>query len=200
MKNTWKTALKYLDNWMSSFNWDPEHMRHVSRLAVILFDELKSLHVLSEEDRFILEAGALLHDVGFYKAEPAHHKSSCYMILKENFPGITSEQQLMIALVARYHRKSEPEIKHKKFSTLNNKKRKRILKLASLMRLADGLDRSHTCNVRNIKCEITRDCVNFDLETYRNTSAELYGGNKKKCLFEKEFQKKVYFRICRIKD
>jgi len=208
MKPFHDKTLKILDEWMSTFNWEPGHMRQVARLAVRIFDELTDLHGLSDEDRFLLEGAALVHDVGFGMdpfekglakalSNPAasHHKHSRDLILGHDFPGLDNRQKTIIALLARYHRKAPPKRKHKLFGKLGKSDRERVKKLAALLRIADGLDRSHTRVVEDLHCRLEEKHVAFVLKAYRNPGSEMYGARKKSALFEDIFQRKLVLEI-----
>jgi len=194
MKSTHQKILRIIGQWMNSFDWEPEHMRHVSRLSVKLFDQLKSIHQLSEEDRFLLQAGALVHDVGFPQDEANHHKLSQRLVLAKKFPGLQDRQQSIIALVARYHRKATPKKKHKFFAALDPGDQERVEKLAALLRIADGLDRSHTQNIQNLKCRIGDHSITISFSSFHNPFEELYAVRKKASLFEEVFHKKLMFQ------
>ncbi len=195
MKPSYQTSLKALDKWMTTFGWEPEHMRQVARLAVSLFDRLTPLHRLGAEDRFLLEAAAIVHDVGFPSDEARHHKRSFSLIMGRTFPGIDARQQAIIALLARYHRKAEPKMKHTAFAALTEEDRLRVERLAAILRIADGLDRTHTNAVRSLDCRIEDAQVTISLKTPRNPIDELFAGRKKAALFEKVFRRKVVFDV-----
>src|SRR5690606_16740324 len=99
---------------------DPAHSEHVARLALALFDALADRLDLDEGDREVLEAGALLCNVGLFVSHAAHHKHSYYVIRNsEHLTGFTDREIELIAQVARYHRKSAPRKKHPEFAVLD---------------------------------------------------------------------------------
>lgn len=176
---------------METFDWDPDHMRHVSTLALMIFDDLRPLHGLDDHARFLLQAAATTHDVGFLYDEENHHKVSFDLIRKADFPGLNERDQMMIALIARYHRKSPPKKKHKYFDALEETDKACIRKLAAILRIADGLDRTHANFVKKIQCEITDWCVAFFLDPYEPNSPEVQTGLKKSALFEEVFNRRA---------
>jgi exopolyphosphatase/guanosine-5'-triphosphate,3'-diphosphate pyrophosphatase len=195
MNPTHQKILETLDSWMTTFGWDPEHMRQVARLSVALFDGLSPLHRLDTEERFLLEASAIVHDVGFLIDEENHHKESFRAIMNADFPGLDEERKTIIALLARYHRRTKPKMKHKYFAALPPVKREHIQKLAAILRIADGLDRSHTNAVNSVSCKIGETDVAFILHVRGNPSAELYAAQKKASLFEEIFSRRATFLI-----
>ena len=123
---------------------DPNHARHTGMLATQLFDRSVGVHGLGPDDRELLEAAALLHNVGLFISHASHHKHSYYVIRNsEQLTGFSEHEIELIALVARYHRKSQPSGKHAEFAALSRDDRRRVRVLAGMLRVAIGLDRRH---------------------------------------------------------
>jgi exopolyphosphatase/guanosine-5'-triphosphate,3'-diphosphate pyrophosphatase len=124
---------------------DPDHSLQVARLALQLHDLLAGRLGLDDTDRELLEAAALLSNVGLVISHSAHHKHSYYVIRNsEHLTGFTDAEKELIALVARYHRKSPPsEDKHPEFAALGADGRRRVRAMAALLRVAIALDRNH---------------------------------------------------------
>ncbi len=125
------------------FDPDPPHAFHVTLIALKLFDELKKLgmHKLDDHQRNLLEYGCLLHDIGWVKGHKKHHKLSYTMILESELT-LNRRDKLETALIARFHRKAEPD-KQKDFLDLTPRYRSAVAKLAAIIRIADLLDRVH---------------------------------------------------------
>jgi exopolyphosphatase/guanosine-5'-triphosphate,3'-diphosphate pyrophosphatase len=66
-------------------------------------------------------------------------------------------ERRMVAAVARYHRKALPEDGHQLVSSMGASERRKLLALASMLRLADALDSTHSARVKHVKCEISSD-------------------------------------------
>ncbi len=94
------------------------HQRQVGRLAITLFERLAGLHELAPSDRDILYAAAILHSIGRFVAESAHHKHSAYLIRNSPLPGWRDDERELIAQVARYYRKAMPKPSHLEFAAL----------------------------------------------------------------------------------
>lgn len=135
------------------YQFEEKHCLHVAKLALSLFDQLIPLHQLTPKQKNILEAAAILHDIGWIKGQQKHHKIAQELIIKE--PGIKAPKhiRILIGLIARYHRKSLPQNSHKYFSTLDKTSKKNVKILASFLRIADGLDRMHQSSVENVSCK-----------------------------------------------
>jgi exopolyphosphatase / guanosine-5'-triphosphate,3'-diphosphate pyrophosphatase len=132
---------------------DRPHSAQVARLALELFDASAPRHGLGDDSREVLEAAALLANVGLFLSHAGHHKHSYYVIRNsELLTGFTDREIELIALVARYHRKSVPRRKHAEFAALDGDDQQRVRVLAGLLRVAVGLDRNHGARVASVSC------------------------------------------------
>jgi exopolyphosphatase/guanosine-5'-triphosphate,3'-diphosphate pyrophosphatase len=120
-----------------------EHAQQVARLALSIFDQTRSTHGLTEREREWLEFGALLHDIGVHISYERHHRHSYYLIKNGDLRGFTPEEIEVIALIARYHRQATPKKSHEGYGDLSGSLRRTVRTLAAMVRLAEGLDRSH---------------------------------------------------------
>jgi exopolyphosphatase/guanosine-5'-triphosphate,3'-diphosphate pyrophosphatase len=124
-------------------NYWPEHAQQVARLALAIFDQTRSEHQLTDREREWLEYGALLHDIGVHISYEKHHRHSYYLVKNGDLRGFEPAEIEVIALVTRYHRQSQPKKTHDGFSGLPPKLRRVVKRLSAMLRLAEGLDRSH---------------------------------------------------------
>ncbi len=132
---------------------DPDHAVQVARLALGLHDALAERLELGDPERELLEAAALLANVGLFISHSRHHKHSYYVIRNsEHMMGFTDREVELIALVARYHRRSVPSVdKHPEFAALTEADRRVVRSLAALLRVAIGLDRNHDASVAGLE-------------------------------------------------
>ncbi len=137
---------------------EPDHSAHVARLALQLFDATSDLHGLDEECGEYLEAAALLANVGLFISHSRHHLHSYYIIRNsERLTGFTDTEIEVIALIARYHRKSAPKPSHDEFGALRPEDQKVVRTLAAVLRVAIGLDRSHEGRVVSLTTSVEPD-------------------------------------------
>ena len=165
-------------------HWEEGHARHVASLALGLFDALRILHGLGDAERELLEYAALLHDIGYHISRRSHHKHSCYLIQHADLRGFQPEEIDVMAYAARYHRKALPKSKHTDFQRLPRATRTTALRLAALLRLAEGLDRSHYQNVRTVHVHLTGTEVRLRLETESDPQIDVWGATRAADLFE----------------
>jgi len=168
------------------------HARQVAWLSLLLADRLRDFCQLAEEDLLLLGIGALLHDVGCCRGLEKHHKHSRDLILENHLKSLDDGQrQLMIANIARYHRKSEPKESHRHFQLLNKTERNKVEILASLLRIADGLDREHRQKIETLQVEIKPLSLILHTDCPGNLSEEKAVLPKKSALFTRLFKKTV---------
>jgi putative nucleotidyltransferase with HDIG domain len=134
------------------YDEEPGHSDHVATLALELFDALKKWHRLGARERELLQSAALLHDIGWSQTPDGrgHHKISARMIAEHHWKELTPKEVEIVALVARYHRKTTPKPEHAAFHALSRPAQKDVMSLGGILRVADALDRTHTGRVKKI--------------------------------------------------
>ena len=163
-----------------------EHAEHVKKLALQIFDDTIQRHRMGDEERELLEAAALLHDVGYHISPEQHHHHSQYIISHCIMPGFTNDESQMIAMIARYHRKSHPKKKHPGFMMLGPEKQKIISILAGILRIAEGLDRRQQQLIDSLHCDIHGNAMLISLTTHNSTliDIEIWGAERRTALLE----------------
>ena len=164
--------------------YEAGHARQVRRLALQLFDALGESLGAAVEERQLLADAALLHDVGYHVSYRGHHKHSYHLIVHAELLGMTPEEQVVLANIARYHRGGRPrKKKHASYADLSRDARHRVERLAALLRVADGLDRGHVSVVRRVRVRRSADGTIELRTTPREPGAdqrlELWGAARK---------------------
>ncbi len=177
------------------FQWEQAHARHVADLALTLFDATRSLHGLGDEDRELLEYAALLHDIGYHISHRAHHKHALYLIQHADLRGFHPDEVAVMANVARYHRRAFPKSSHEAYMALSKAERRRVRRLAALLRLAEGLDRSHFQNVIRLEAHLTDEALHLRLTTKSDPALEVWGTRHAADLFEATFGRRVEVEV-----
>jgi exopolyphosphatase / guanosine-5'-triphosphate,3'-diphosphate pyrophosphatase len=132
-------------------HYEEPHARQVQRIALQLFDALGERIGCTPADRAVLADAALLHDIGYHINYNNHHKHSYHLILHADLLGMSPEEQVAVANVARYHRGTRPKKKHVNFGPLDPTLRRRIIRLSAILRIADGFDRGHIGAIDRVK-------------------------------------------------
>ncbi len=175
---------------------EPAHVLQVAKLAMQLFDALAKCHGLGETDRFLLEGAAYLHDIGWSTAPDGkgHHKESARLIRQCPWKELNAEEVDLMAQVARYHRRKMPDFAHDDFARLTPDDRARVELLASLLRVADGLDRSHGQVISGMRVQVLEDQIVLHLATCQPPDAELQAAAARSFLASVVFDREVLFR------
>lgn len=171
--------------------WDEPHVRHVTDLALRLFDATQPLHGFGEAERELLEYAAVLRDVGYAVSRRGHHRHSYYIIRHADLTGFSAEERTVLAHVARLHRAGTPSNRHADFAEQPKAVRRRIARLAALLRLANGLDRSHLQNVIHLDATLDRDRLHLAIQTKADPQLDLWATRRGASLFKDVFEREV---------
>ncbi len=150
---------------MKRYDPDHTHALQVERLAGMLFDLLADLHQMKESERRLLGMAALLHDIGWSQPSRPHHKASMDLILSDTTLPLTLPDRQVVALIARYHRKAEPNPSHPVFAGLTKDQKRQVRWSAGILRLADALDRSHHSVVRELSVCVSEGVIQINCTT-----------------------------------
>ena len=169
------------------------HSLHVASLALRLFDHTKRLHGMGDAERSWLEFAAILHDIGYLIHPRQHHKHAYYLIKHSHLAGFTADEIDVIANVARYHRRALPNLKHEPFDELTPKRKRIVRVLAALLRVADGLDRTHFSVVRTVDVKIGRTLA-IVAHTTGDAEFEIWAAKGRADLLAQVFRRPVTFK------
>jgi len=175
---------------------DPAHNEMVTGLALALFDGLRPLHGYGPTERRLLEIASRLHDIGWSQvASGKHHKMSARMILDLGIPGLDEQDQLIVALIARYHTKAVPDSsRHRRFGSLSSDRRDLVEWLAGMLRVADALDSRHDDAVKRVTCEISDEVVTIRLRGTGGCRAEIEEARRKDALLVRKVARRVRYQ------
>jgi exopolyphosphatase/guanosine-5'-triphosphate,3'-diphosphate pyrophosphatase len=171
-----------------------EHGRKVAALAGRIYEQLTEPLALEPGDRTLLECAARLQDVGYVINYDQHHKHSYHLIRNSRLPGIRAHDLELIANVARYHRGAHPKRKHENFARVPAEDQQRVHRMAAILRLAGGLDRSRSQQVRDVAVRIDDGGVWIDVVADQEPQVDIWGAERRTDLFEKIFGLPVKFR------
>jgi exopolyphosphatase/guanosine-5'-triphosphate,3'-diphosphate pyrophosphatase len=173
------------------FHIDESHAEVVSSLAIQLFDQLEKEHGMGKRERLYLQVAGILHDIGYYINASGHHKHGQYIVMNSELFGLSRNDIKIISNLIRYHRNSKPNSTHVEYTSLARDERLMVLKLSSLLRIADALDRSHTQHIEEIEAEIREDDLYLSTHFTGNITLEVYALESKAELFEEIFGYRV---------
>ena len=174
-----------------SCHYDEEHAGQVAKLALEMFAAVEATFGFGDKERQLLEAAALLHDVGYFISYSGHHKHTYHLVRHADLFGFTPRERELIAQIGRYHRKTLPKKKHESFARLASGDKLLVERLGGILRLADGLDRRRNSLVTGLDCSLSPAAFLIRVTAAGDVSVELFGAKAKGDLFERAFDRKV---------
>ena len=179
-----KEVLRSTESLARKYRVHRAHSAQVTRLCETIFDQTSELHQLDSHDALLLKCAAIIHECGNFIGTRAHQKHSHYIIQHSEIFGLSQKDIALIALIARYHRKSSPRPSHTDYYDLRAHDRMRVSKLAAILRIADALDRSHTSRIGEITVRTEKQKLHLDLHGIADASSERLAMRSKSDLFQ----------------
>ncbi len=167
------------------------HSLYVRSTAVQLFDHLQGEHGLGAQERYWLECGALLHDIGWSQSGIDHNLASFNLVMSDHQLPLDERERLIVASLTRYHRKGLPKEDHGNYKVLSKRERRTVDVLAGILRVADGLDVRHAHDVRVVGCWADPHVIIVEVEDPLSHRYEIEAGRKKGKLLEKAFDRRL---------
>jgi exopolyphosphatase/guanosine-5'-triphosphate,3'-diphosphate pyrophosphatase len=177
-------------NMAAQYRVDMDHTEHVAALALGMFDELAALglHDGDPRERELLWAACMLHDIGMSIDYDDHHKHSRYLILNGGLPGFTPVETAIIAQAARYHRKGMP-VAGPLAALFGEGDIERLDRCATLLRLAEDLERSRDQLVRGTSLELSDGEVELRLIADGESAVPRWAAGRERELFARAFHR-----------
>ncbi len=160
------------------------HARQATDIALQIFDSTTAQHTFGRFERDVLEAASMLHNIGRFVGHGGHHRHSQYLIRHtEHLAGFHEHETLLIALVARYHRKSAPKQSHREFAALTLRDQQLVRVLAGMLRIGIALDRTYRTAASDVLVEISANTVVVSVRG-EDLDLEIFAANQTKSLLE----------------
>lgn len=168
---------------------DSEHSRHVTNLALAMYDSWKPLHKLNDRWRQLLQTAALLHDIGITINYYSHARHSAYMIENAKLFGLTHKEQVLTAIIAGWHNGiSRSYLRNKQYKELLTEvDLKRLGIAALLLALAESLDYSQTNQISELSATISKKTAVLNLTAAVIPTIELHQLKQQLHWFNKAF-------------
>ncbi len=170
---------------LHKFKADGNHPRHVARLCLSLFDQLKSVHGMGPQQRELMHFAALLHDIGAVIGYDGHAEHSYYVIKHGNLRGLSADEIELVADAARYHSKARPRKRHDAFRALRKRDRRTVRWLSALLRVAEGLDRSHYQLIKAVRVLRRGKRISILVTARREARLEIWAARRRTDLLSK---------------
>ena len=181
-----------VENLAHRYEDDLQHAGHVAELSQRVYDGLADAGVIDSDDteRELLWAACMLHDIGTTIDYDDHHKHSRYLILNAGLPGFSAREVELIALIARYHRKGDPDASELG-SLAKDDDQDRLSLLSALIRLAEQLERSRDGAVTDVEVSTSNGTVKLTPAARSDASVAIWSARQSAELLEQALERKV---------
>jgi exopolyphosphatase/guanosine-5'-triphosphate,3'-diphosphate pyrophosphatase len=159
-------------NLASHYHVDMRFSTRVAEHAERLFKLLAPVHQLPPEYANLLQAAAMLHEVGSFISRAGRRRHAFYILAHSELLGFTLLQRRVIAAIARYLGKSKITLASPSVRALAPVDRLLLPKVVVLLRLARAVEQGRRGAVLNLRAKLEPRSVRLTLVT-RPTGAEL---------------------------
>ena len=168
-------------------------------LVLTIFDSMKRIHGLGKRERLMLRLAALLHDCGRYISLTNLGECGYDIIMSTEIIGLSHLEREIVANVVRYnHMELDSYEELGKTTTLDRKSYLVIAKLTAILRVANGLDRSHKEKFRNVSVGLQKDELIITVKTNTDITLEQGLFEHKAQFFEEVYSIKPVIRQKRV--
>jgi exopolyphosphatase/guanosine-5'-triphosphate,3'-diphosphate pyrophosphatase len=119
------------------------------------------------------------------------------LVANSDLAGFSDGERLVIANLARYHRKSMPQQTHPEFQALDPESRRAVVLLAPLLRIAVALDQSQDQRVENVNVDALDKGVELTLESHLDVDVERWHAEQVAPIFRETYGLPLVVRIKR---
>ena len=189
---TWSEAFRHQIirsalNLGRKFGFDENHARNVAEMSRSILMQLSDDHDLNARHEVVLFVAALLHEIGLVVNLRSNHKHAFYLIRNSDLFGLSKYELLLVGLVARYHRRAAPQASHDAYSSLEQKDRVIVGKLAAILRIAIALDDTRTGRIREVSCSKRDGQFIIAAQSIEDISLEQMAMREQSSLFREVF-------------
>jgi exopolyphosphatase/guanosine-5'-triphosphate,3'-diphosphate pyrophosphatase len=165
------------------------HSRHVTDLALMLFDALKPLHHLGEHERFLLWCAGQLHDIGWKFGQARHNRHGAEMVYTDEILPFDLTERGIIAGAICLHRGKLRLSTCPYIDLLSPENQQNALMIAAILRIADGLDYPKNGSVRGIRCTLSAGEVTCTVTGTEDLTLEKERALRRSDLFQQVFNR-----------
>ena len=141
---------------------DDAQAQRVREIAMMLYERVADSWKLADESlEQMLGWAASLHECGMMVAYNQYHKHGAYVISHASLNGFSQQEQLLLAMLVRAHRRKFPQ---GEFKALPSRWSKQAQRLAILLRIAVTLNRGRTdIGLTQLDARVTKNGIELVL-------------------------------------
>lgn len=145
----------------------------LEKIALTIFDSMKKVHGLGKRERLLLQLSTILHDCGKYISMVNLGECSYSIIMATEIIGLSHLEREIVANVVKYnHLDFDYYENMERQQMIDKKSYLKIAKLTAILRLANGLDRSHKQKFKNVKIALKEDELIMTVDTTEDITLE----------------------------
>ena len=145
----------------------------LENLTMVLFEATKKLHGLGKREQLLLRIAAILHDCGKYISMASLGECSYQIIMATEIIGLSHLEREIIANVVKCnHEEFIYYEERSRDSSLDMPAYLTMAKLTAILRLANGMDRSHKQKFKNIKAQLRENELILTVDTGEDITLE----------------------------
>lgn len=160
----------------------------LEKIAMTIFDSMKRVHGLGKRERLLLQIATLLHDCGKYISMVNLGECSYSIIMATEIIGLSHVEREIVANIVKYnHMEFEYYDEVGRVSTLDRESYLKIAKLTAILKVANGLDRSHKQKFKDVKTLLRENVLTITVDTNEDISLEKGMFNNRADFFEEVY-------------
>lgn len=145
----------------------------LEQIALTIFDSMKKIHGLGKRERMLLSLSTILHDCGKYISMSNLGECSYNIIMSTEMIGLSHTEREIIANVVKYnHLEFEYYEEMSRHSMMDRETYLTIAKLTAILKVANGLDRSHKQKFKNVRASLKEDQLIITVDTNEDITLE----------------------------
>ena len=159
----------------------------LERITMTIFDSMKKIHGLGNREKLYLRIAALLHDCGKFISMMDIGETSYHIIMATEMIGLSHMEREIVANIVRYNHSPFVYEDLTGGSSLTGEAYLTMAKLTAILKVANGLDRSHKQKLKGVKAVLKDNELILTIDTQEDILLE-------KGLFKKraDFFREVY--------
>lgn len=174
---------------------DNAHSRLIAALSLQIFDQTRTLHRFGDAERSLLEFTALMHDVGRHISFERHEQHSHYIIRHGDLLGFSNEEIDLMAIIARFHRKAKPKLRHREFAALTPVQQRMVTLHAGILRVGEGLERRHAQVIESLTCDVSPKKVRVRAAARGDAEVEIWAAQRKASLLGRALDRRIEIEL-----
>lgn len=145
----------------------------LEKISLTIFDSMKKIHGLGKRERLLLQIATLLHDCGKYLNMVSVGECSYHVIMNTEIIGLSHAEREIVANIVRYNHEDFAYYEEiAKGSDLDRESYLMIAKLTAILRVANGLDKTHKQKFKDVKTVIHENELWIQVDTTENIALE----------------------------